>query len=190
LPESSLQRVAAGDPAAVNEILDRYGGLVWSIARRMSVDPAEVEDAVQEIFIDLWRNAARFDAACGSEAAFIVTLARRRLVDRHRKRVRRAPMASLDDGRLEPAGKREAGVEDRSELAEEAERARDTMNQLKPDERRVLELAVYHGLSQNEIADEMSLPLGTVKTHSRRGLIRLRELLGAPPREQARGGAR
>jgi RNA polymerase sigma factor (sigma-70 family) len=190
LPESSLQRVAAGDTGAVNEILDRYGGLVWSIARRMSVDPADVEDAVQEIFIDLWRNAARFDAECGSESAFITMLARRRLVDRHRKRSRRTPTTSLDDAALDPAGPNDGAVQARSELDEAAQQARNSMGRLKPEERRVLELSVYHGLSQTEIADKMQLPLGTVKTHSRRGLIRLRELLGAPPREQSRGGAR
>jgi RNA polymerase sigma factor (sigma-70 family) len=187
---SSLQQVAAGDAAAVNDVLDRYGGLVWSIARRMSVDQSDAEDAVQEIFIDLWRNAGRFDPTAGSEPTFIAMLARRRLVDRHRKKSRQLPTATIEAG---ASGSEVADTRDcpeHSDLLDEAARARDTMCRLKPEERRVLELAVYEGRSHSEIATLMQLPLGTVKTHSRRGLIRLREMLGVAPREPAQGGLR
>src|SRR5687768_17786487 len=84
---SLLARVAQGDALAGREVLARYGGLVWSIARRF--EAGDAEDAVQEIFLDLWKSAARFDPAIASEAAFIAMIARRRLIDRKRTRRRR-----------------------------------------------------------------------------------------------------
>ena len=83
-----LHRVAAGDRAAVRECLARYGGLVWSLVRRSTSDAAEAEDAVQEIFVDVWQSASRFDPAVASEATFIAMIARRRLIDRARRRNR------------------------------------------------------------------------------------------------------
>src|SRR5215813_10857739 len=82
-----LARVAGGDPGAVRDCLARYGGLVWSIARRF--EGGDAEDAVQEIFLDLWRSAARFDPQIASEPAFVAMIARRRLIDRRRTRQRR-----------------------------------------------------------------------------------------------------
>ena len=87
MAETILQRIAAGDAAAVDDCLRQYGGLVWSLARRFSHDHAESEDAVQEVFLDVWKSAARFDEAMGSEATFITMIARRRLIDRRRKRI-------------------------------------------------------------------------------------------------------
>ena len=75
-----LERIAAGDPAAVDDCLRSYGGLVWSLARRFSPNHAEAEDAVQEIFIDVWRSAARFDRQRASENTYITMIARRRLI--------------------------------------------------------------------------------------------------------------
>src|SRR5436190_14026687 len=88
-----LGRVAAGDEAAVRECLARYGGLVWSIARRF--EPSDAEDAVQEIFLDLWKSAARFDRAVASETAFVAMIARRRLIDRRRTRGRRPTLDAM-----------------------------------------------------------------------------------------------
>src|ERR1043165_482447 len=82
-----LARVAGGDPRAVRDCIARYGGLVWSIARRF--EGADAEDAVQEIFLDLWKSAARFDPQIASEPAFVAMIARRRLIDRRRTRRRR-----------------------------------------------------------------------------------------------------
>lgn len=178
-----LQRVAAGDRAAVDECLTCYGGLIYSIARRFSTDQADTEDAVQEVFIELWRMAARFSPAAGSEVAFVTMLARRRLIDRFRKRQRTVPTSPLPTNFTEPA-KREV---DRAELCDEAARAAAELAQLRPEERRVLELAIFHGLTHESIAAATGLPLGTVKTNARRGLIRLREKLAVPA---ADGGAR
>jgi len=91
-----LPRLAAGDPKAAEECLDRYGSLVWSLARRHTRNAADAEDAVQDVFLDLWKNAERFDASRASEAAFITMIARRRLIDRLRRKTRRLDTAQLD----------------------------------------------------------------------------------------------
>jgi RNA polymerase sigma-70 factor (ECF subfamily) len=176
-----LRRVAAGDSDAVDECLRQYGGLVWSLARRFTTDHAEAEDAVQEAFIDVWRSASRFDESMGSEATFITMIARRRLIDRHRKRTRQIDASALYEESL-PAGGEE---KDRLEIAEDAAQAREALGQLRTEERQVLELSIYQGFSQSKIAEVTEMPLGTVKTHARRGLIRLREMLGAGPAAQA-----
>ena len=82
---SVLQRIAAGESSAVRECIDQYGALVWSLARRLSRTPADAEDATQEIFLDIWRSAFRYDSSQGSPQVFIAMIARRRLIDRLRK---------------------------------------------------------------------------------------------------------
>ncbi|MDZ4756139.1 MAG: sigma-70 family RNA polymerase sigma factor [Phycisphaerae bacterium] len=174
-PEHSvLQRIAAGEPGATDECIERYGGLVWSLARRMCGDASEAEDAVQEIFIDLWRSAVRFDSAIASEPTFVAMIARRRLIDRGRKRQRRPTPTALPESiaAVSPDA-------DTAEIGEESVVARRVFEQLRPEQRQVLQLALRHGQSHEQIATTIGLPLGTVKTHARRGLIRLRELLAA-----------
>ena len=172
-----LQRVAAGDAAAVQDALDRYGGLVWSLARRFCYSQAEAEDAVQEIFIDLWKSAGRFDESVASEPTFVAMIARRRLIDRRRRIARRPDLAESREV-FEGDGAT-AGQTDRIEIGEEAARAAAALGELKEDQQRVLRLSIYQGLSHERIAEATGLPLGTVKTHVRRGLMRLREVLSA-----------
>ena len=186
MPLSILQRVADGDAAAVDECLDKYGGLVWSLARRLCPRHEDAEDAVQEIFVEIWRNAAKFDPGIASEATYITVVARRRLIDRDRRRGRDLDTTSLNEEVLVA----DAEQVNQTEISEEVARAREYMQQLRPEERQVLELSINHGLSQSQIAETTSLPLGTVKTHARRGLIRLRELLGVEPAASAKGGGR
>lgn len=168
-----LERIAEGDPAAVDECLDRYGGLVWSLARRHLRQHADAEDAVQDVFIEVWRNAERFDASIASEATFISTIARRRLIDRHRKQSRRIATQSIVE---EPAAERPSHTR-ALERDEDAEHVMLFMGKLRAEERRVLELGLLNGLSQSQIAEAAGMPLGTVKTHTRRGLKRLRAML-------------
>jgi len=172
-PATLLQRIAAGDPSAVEGCLAQYRGLVWSIARRFAGNHADAEDAVQEVFIDLWRHAARFDPARASESTFIGMVARRRLIDRRRRQASRPETASMTE---EPLAGTSAET-GRLETLEEGRRARGFMEQLRPEQRRVLELSIDEGMTQQQIAEATRLPLGTVKTHARRGLMRLRTLL-------------
>lgn len=171
---SILQRIAASDRTAVQECIDKYGGLVWSLARKLSPNDAEAEDAVQEIFIDLWKSANRFDDAQANETTFVAMIARRRLIDRLRQSQRRPASVSLDDDvhKIEP--QYNANIEAKSDAAA-AVRA---MQQLRPEQQTVLQLAIYQGLTHQEISGATGIPLGTVKTYVRRGLQQVRNTLG------------
>lgn len=158
----------------MRECLSQFGGLVWSMARRMCGSAADAEDAAQEIFIDIWKSAERYDPAVASETAFVATIARRRLIDR-RRRSGRAPVSQTLNG----VDVSTPPTDERVELCDEADRAAEAMKQLRPEQRNVLRLSIYEGLTHQEIADRTGLALGTVKTHARRGLIRVREMLQA-----------
>lgn len=168
---SLLQRIASGDSAAVRECIERYGALVWSLARRLSRSPSDAEDATQDIFLDIWRSAGRYDASQGSDKVFIAMIARRRLIDRLRKTTSEPPMDPVES--LEHVDWADPGTS--SETASDAEHAARALAQLRPDHRQVLELGLMHGLSQSEIAARLELPLGTVKSFMRRGLLKVRE---------------
>lgn len=169
--KSVLERIAVGDSGAVSECIDEFGGLVWAIARRMTRSRADAEDAVQEIFVDVWRSAGRFDPAQGSEKVFITTIARRRLIDR----IRRSRMNQFHDSEeaLEDIRWAEPGTS--GELAVEAERAARVVANLRPDQRKVLRMGLLEGMTHSEIATATGMPLGTVKTQMRRGLIQVRQ---------------
>lgn len=173
--EPLLQRVAAGDPAAVQEVIDRYGGLVWSLARRFCHDKQEAEDAAQEVFIEIWNKAKRYDASLSSEITFIAMIARRRLIDRGRRKQRALKADGLEDDAVLPSFDRDHELVD---LGDEAARAAKALERLRPDEQKVLRLAIYEGMSHDQISKATTMPLGTVKTHLRRGLQRVREMLG------------
>ena len=168
-----LERIAGGDPAAVDECVTRYGALVWSLARRYVRQHADAEDAVQEVLIAVWRNAGRFDARIASESTFITTIAQRRLIDRYRRQSRRITTQTMVEEPARPDQSHQAEIEQR----EDVERVRQLMGSLRAEERRVLEMGLLEGFSQSQISEASGMPLGTVKTHTRRGLKRLREML-------------
>ncbi len=176
-----LQSVATGDEQAFAALRDRYSGLVWSLARRFCYEPADAEDAVQEIFVDLWRSAARFDPAVAGEATFVAMIARRRLIDRRRRASRTPAMAGSSSAEATEAAPTGPTIE----VRERATAAAEALRTLRPEQQRVLQLSIYQGLSHEKIAEATGLPLGTVKTHMRRGLIRLRELLAAGANDAA-----
>ncbi len=169
-----LNRIADGDRSAVQECLDTYGGLVWSIARKLLRNSSDAEDAVQDIFIDIWKNAARFDTAQSSETTFIAMIARRRIIDRIRSMNRRINADSLEDLVHEPPSRGDESMQ----VVVEANEAAKALNELRPEQRQVLQLSIVQGFSHQEIADRTGMPLGTVKTHARRGILAARELLG------------
>jgi RNA polymerase sigma-70 factor, ECF subfamily len=174
-----LQKIATGDKTAVQECLRTYGGLVWSLARRMSPNTDDAEDAVQEIFVDVWKNADKFDETKSSETTFIAMIARRRLIDRIRK-VNRSPKSdSIEDMLVEPQNSFDKSMQ----VSIEAKQAAKALETLRPEQRQVLQLSIYHGYSHQEIADALQMPIGTVKTHARRGIIQVREVLGVNNKE-------
>jgi RNA polymerase sigma factor (sigma-70 family) len=174
MTETLLPKIAAGDPYAVENFLRRHSHMVWGLARRFCRSAEDAEDATQEIFVDVWKSAARFDAKVGSEVTFLMTIARRRLIDRARRQGRRPAAELLEDATVLPA--KDHG--DRAELHDEVQRAQAALSQLRPEQREVLDLALGQGRTHQEISAAIGIPLGTVKSHARRGLIRLREMLG------------
>ena len=172
--QTILQRIAAGDQSAVQDCIKSYGGLVWSLARRMLRNQDDAEDAVQEIFLDVWKNASRFDPAQASETTFVAMIARRRLIDKIRHTQRRISADSIDEVLAEPSVRDDQVMQTNVEAREAAK----ALDQLRPEQRQVLQLSIVHGLSHQEISDSIGMPLGTVKTHARRGIIQVREILG------------
>ena len=174
MAQAILHRIAEGDADAVQDCLKKYGGLVWSLARNMLRNSEDAEDIVQEIFVDIWKNADRFDASQASETTYIAMIARRRIIDRIRYSQRRLAPDSLEDVVTEPANRFDVNLQTSVEAAEAAK----ALQTLRPEQQQVLQLSIVHGLSHQEIADATGMPLGTVKTHARRGILQARELLG------------
>jgi RNA polymerase sigma-70 factor (ECF subfamily) len=168
-----LERLADGEADAAQAVVRAYGGLVWSLALRFCRTRDDAEDAVQEILTDLWKSAHRYRSSRASERVFVTMIARRRLIDRLRRERRRSevePMASGPESDLSSPG-------DAGERGWDAEQAARAVQYLSEDQRRVLDMSMVQGMTQREISDATETPLGTVKTHMRRGLMRLRELM-------------
>ncbi|MBM3976622.1 MAG: sigma-70 family RNA polymerase sigma factor [Planctomycetes bacterium] len=176
-----LPKIAGGQPQAVEACMARYAPLVWSLVRRLSRDVATAEDLVQEIFIEIWKHAGRYDPAKASEATFIALIARRRVIDRQR-RTQREPVAELLEESTPEAVESPLAAVD---LSDEAGRARRVLERLRPEQRKLILMSVVDGLTHQEIAFRSGLPLGTIKSHIRRGLERAADLL----REREPGGA-
>lgn len=186
LSDSVLEAVAAGDAAAVRQSIDRYGPLVWSLARRRCRSDADAEDAVQDVFIALWESAAGFDPGRGAEVTYVSMIARRRIIDRARKDASDRSLQARAAARAEPAVRREP----LADTADEVRRAAEALSKLSDDEQRLVKLAVHFGLTHEEIARHAGLPLGTVKTRIRRGLMRVRAMLEPAGRGESIGGLR
>jgi len=168
LPQSLLGRVAAGDPSAARQCIAEYGPLVWSIARRMTPSSSEAEDAVQEIFIELWKHAGRYDPAQASEPAFVTMIARRRMIDRLRRAERRPQLKPMPDSLV-------GEQHDAIERCAEASLAASALAALDPRQRKVLTLAIGHGMTHAEISELTEMPIGTVKSLVRRALVAVRK---------------
>jgi len=180
-----LPLIADGDREAVQECIDRYGGLVWSLARRFTSTEADAEDATQDIFLDIWKSASRFNPDVASETTFIAMIARRRLIDRRRKASRRPQSEVLFEDSLTSSDLDGEPVE----LRDEAGIAVRELRKLSEDQQKVLRLSIFQGLTHERIAEATGMPLGTVKTHARRGLIKLRDLLASRKNESGSGSS-
>ncbi|MEM9364350.1 MAG: RNA polymerase sigma factor [Planctomycetota bacterium] len=184
--QSVLERIAAGEASAVDQCLDQFGNLVWSLARRYCVSPTDAEDVTQEIFLQLWQQAERYDSSVASEATFVATIARRRLIDHQRRVSRQRTVSAVEEPALEA---NEQTPDLRIELSDEAAKATRCMENLSAAQRDVLILSVSDGESHQVISDRLSMPLGTVKSHARRALLQLRRCMGLDASAVAAGGA-
>lgn len=170
----AIARAAAGERTALREVYDRLGGRVLAIGRAILGDGAEAEDVVQETFVEVWRRAKEYDPARGAPEAWVVVIARTRALNRRRARVgagRTADAAAREPDAPVPAPDELAAIAaGRSRLAS-------ALEQLPVEQRKVIELAYFEGLSQREIADKLAQPLGTIKTRAKLGLERLARLV-------------
>ena len=170
-----IKQVANKDPDAFSQLYDRFSTLVFTLAMRMLKARSDAEDLLQEVFVQVWRQAQSYSAERGSPEAWIVNIARSRAIDKIRS-IRRMEKSFVLTG--DPA-RAESGENVESSAAESE--ARLTMNSamanLPETQRKVLELAYFDGLTQTEIAERLAEPLGTIKTRMRSGIQRLRDLL-------------
>src|SRR5439155_6295043 len=169
-----LLRVQSGDTRALAELFDRYTPLLFPVCHRILRSPAEAEDALQDAWLQVWKRAASYDARRGSVVAWLFTVARSRALDRWRSLASRRQAETAADQDPPPPPLEPPADAARSEWSE---RVRAALAQLEPKQRQVLEIAYFQGLSQSEIARRIGAPLGTVKSWTRQGLVRLRELL-------------
>ncbi|MFF3463455.1 sigma-70 family RNA polymerase sigma factor [Streptomyces sp. NPDC002619] len=171
-----LVLVADGDQKAFEELYGLVSGPVFGLVRRVVRDPAQSEEVAQEVLLELWRSAPRFDPGRGSALSWILNLAHRRAVDR----VRSARAAGEREEREARRAHRPAfdQVSEEVEAGLEREWVRRCLDRLTALQRQSVTLAYYDGYTYREVAERLSLPLGTVKTRMRDGLTRLRECLG------------
>ena len=165
-----LQRVAAGDAGAFELLYRRYSRPVFGLALRRLRDRMRAEDAVQETFTAVWRSARTYRPERGPGAPWIYTVARNAIVDRARHRAE--PPSEVPD-----MASSEAGPLEQAEIADASFRVHRALEELPQNERDVIELAYWGGLSQSEVADFLGIPLGTVKTRTRAALGRLADVL-------------
>jgi RNA polymerase sigma-70 factor (ECF subfamily) len=179
--EAVLSLVASSDDAALAELYDRFGRVAYGLALRILRDDALAQDAVQEAFLAVWRNADRFLAERAKASTWILTLVHRRAVDLVRREDRRRgePL----DSAPEPAAP--ATTEDEATLGFQRRLVQEALAQLSPEQRQALELGYYGGLTQSELAEQLGQPLGTVKSRMFAGLSRMRDLLAEAGLEQS-----
>lgn len=163
-----VERIRSGDETAMADIYDRYSGIVYGVALRVLGNTTAAEDVLQEVFLQLWRNPNAFDANRGRLPAWLAVIARNRAIDHLRKR---PPEDDIEDLPIS------TGVNLEGEAAQRlaVDKIRTVLAQLPPEQRRVLEMAFFEGMTHTEIAAKCGEPLGTIKTRIRTGLLVLRK---------------
>lgn len=179
-PDALLPLVALGDRGAFERLYDVMGSQVYGVIRRVLRDPAQSEEVAQDVMVEVWRTATRFDRSRGTARSWVLTMAHRRAVDRVR-----SEQASRDREQRVSRESHEVpfdGVAAAVEQRFETEQVRAALEELTPVQRQAIEMAYYGGNTYREVAALLGTPLGTVKTRMRDGLIRLRDTMGVEQR--------
>jgi RNA polymerase sigma-70 factor, ECF subfamily len=171
-----VRQIASGDQSALATLYDSTNRLIFGLILRVLGDAGTAEEVLLDVYSQVWRQAATYDTDRGAPLAWLTTIARSRAIDRLRSgwqdQRRKEPLEVVGDA---PDGA--ASPEDMTVAAERQQFVRQALAQLAPEQREVIELAYYSGLSHSEIAAKLKQPLGTVKTRTRLGMIKLREAL-------------
>jgi RNA polymerase sigma-70 factor (ECF subfamily) len=172
---SLMQGVAANDPAAVAKLYDRFGSLVYRMAYQALPTRDEAEDAVQEVFVRLWRTAGRYDPSRAALVTWVMLISRRYLVDRLRRAKAAGKAASLDEKQTTVESRSEAGGEATSDREERFAALMKKIDRLPDLQKTVVKRAYLNGQTLRQIGEELNTPLGTIKSALSRALVRLRE---------------
>jgi len=177
-----IARVGAGDQSAFGALYDRLSGPLYSLALKMLGDASDAQDALQEVFVQIWSRARTYDPEKSSVFSWAVLLTRSRAIDRLRARGRRLRVvveSKPDEARVAEATNASMveSAADTAEKSDEAARVRYVLNNLPSEQRQAIDLAFFGHLTHHEIASQLGEPLGTVKARIRRGLLKLREQL-------------
>jgi RNA polymerase sigma-70 factor, ECF subfamily len=172
-----IARFAWRDESALSEIYDRYSNLLFGLAMRVSGSKERAEEIVQDAFMKLWRNPGLFDASRAGLSTFLITLVRNASIDALRRERYTTPLED-EEGEPLPIASSIATPLEQAELAQTAVQVRVAMAELSPNHRRTVELAYFKGASREEIALEMDVPLGTVKSRLKYALDKLKASLG------------
>jgi RNA polymerase sigma-70 factor (ECF subfamily) len=177
-----LARITKRERAAFEQLYTRYSNILYATAMKFLKEDADAQDVVQDVFIQIWDKAKLYDPAKGKPLTWALTMTRNRSIDRIRAIQRRTRLR--DDFEKETVADESAGIREALSGVDASERTqilRDAVARLSPEQRKVIDLAFFGGLTQSEIADRLGEPLGTVKARARRGLMKLKEHLGEKP---------
>lgn len=172
-----LQRIGGGDRAAFSEFYDLHSTFLFSLAVKILGDHKEAEDALQEVFVQIWEKAGTFDPRLGRPIGWVATLVRNKAIDRIRASQRRSRLLDEATAELAPVAGELPSVNESVHGREKSGLIRSAVAGLPNEQRQAIELAFFGGLTQNEISDRLREPLGTVKARIRRGMLRLRDQL-------------
>ena len=166
-----LDLIAKNHPGSFEMLIEKYGNLVWSIGKKFLRNQSDLEDAVQEVMIAIWKSADKFDANKASEITFVSMIARRRFIDYLRKITKHKSEDSMDDDNNNIHLYKESILNEETDLA----LVKSAIEDLDTDDQELLNLSVYQGYSHSEISEILDIPLGTVKTRIRRNLMKLKD---------------
>ena len=172
-----LRRIGAGDRPAFGEFYDRHATLMFSVACKILNDASEAEDVLQEVCVQIWEKARAFDPNLGKASSWAATLVRNKAIDRIRASQRRSRLAEQAGAEFAISSEADGSANEAIHGFDKAKIIQSAITELPTEQRRAIELAYFSGLTQNEISEKLSEPLGTVKARIRRGLLKLRDQL-------------